>query len=68
MGTVRRGGPAHRLLADLFAVNVPIAGLLIRGSAIFRFVMRRHLGLVGLVDILLLVIVADAPTSRATVK
>jgi uncharacterized membrane protein YcaP (DUF421 family) len=55
------------MLADLFAVRVPVAELLIRGSAmfwflflIFRFVMRRDLGSVGLADILLLVIVADA--------
>lgn len=55
------------MLADLFAVRVPVAELLIRGSAIFwflflifRFVMRREIGAVGLADILLLVIVADA--------
>jgi uncharacterized membrane protein YcaP (DUF421 family) len=55
------------MLADLFTVRVPIAELLIRGSAIFwflfvifRFVMRRDVGSVGLADILLLVLVADA--------
>jgi uncharacterized membrane protein YcaP (DUF421 family) len=55
------------MLADLFSVRVPFAELLIRGSAIFwflflifRFVIRRDLGQVGLADVLLLVIVADA--------
>jgi uncharacterized membrane protein YcaP (DUF421 family) len=55
------------MLADLFTVRVPIAELLIRGSAIFwflflifRFVLRRDVGSVGLADILLLVLVADA--------
>ena len=55
------------MLADLFTVRVPVAELLIRGSAIFwflflifRFVMRRDIGSVGLADVLLLVLVADA--------
>lgn len=55
------------MLVELFAVRVPVAELLIRGSAIFwflflifRFIMRRDLGAVGIADVLLLVIVADA--------
>ena len=54
-------------MLDLFEVNVPVAELLIRGSAIFwflfllfRFVIRRDIGAVGIADVLLLVIVADA--------
>jgi uncharacterized membrane protein YcaP (DUF421 family) len=54
-------------LLDLFEVRMPIAELVIRGSAIFwflflifRFVLRRDVGAVGVADILLLVIVADA--------
>jgi uncharacterized membrane protein YcaP (DUF421 family) len=52
---------------ELFEVNVSIAELVVRGSAmfwflflIFRFVMRRDIGGVGVADVLLLVIVADA--------
>jgi uncharacterized membrane protein YcaP (DUF421 family) len=52
---------------DIFEVRMPVAELLIRGSAIFwflfllfRFVIRRDLGAVGIADVLLLVIVADA--------
>lgn len=55
------------MLADLFRVNVPVLELLLRGTLvywllflIFRFVLRRDVGGVGLADILLLVIVADA--------
>jgi uncharacterized membrane protein YcaP (DUF421 family) len=54
-------------MLELFEVNVPVAELLVRGSAmfwflflIFRFVMRRDIGGVGVADVLLLVIVADA--------
>lgn len=53
--------------ADLFIINVPVAEILIRGSSIywflfliFRFVLRRDVGSIGIADILLLVIVADA--------
>jgi len=52
---------------DLFEVRMPIAELVIRGSAIFwflflifRFVMRRDVGAVSVVDILVLVLIADA--------
>lgn len=54
-------------MLDLFEVRMPIAELVVRGSAtfwflflIFRFVMRRDVGGLGVADILLLVIVADA--------
>jgi uncharacterized membrane protein YcaP (DUF421 family) len=54
-------------LAALFAVNVPVAEILIRGSVIywflfliFRFVIRRDIGALGIADVLLLVILADA--------
>jgi uncharacterized membrane protein YcaP (DUF421 family) len=55
------------VVADLFQVQVPVAELLLRGTLvywllflIFRFVLRRDAGGVGIADILLLVIVADA--------
>jgi len=55
------------VLADLFAIHVPILELVLRGTLvywllflIFRFVLRRDVGAVGIADILLLVIVADA--------
>lgn len=52
---------------ELFAMNVSFLELVVRGSAmywflfvIFRFVIRRDVGSVGVADILILVIVADA--------
>ena len=52
---------------ELFEVHVPIAELMLRGTLvywllflIFRFILRRDVGAVGIADILLLVIVADA--------
>jgi uncharacterized membrane protein YcaP (DUF421 family) len=55
------------LIADLFEVHVPVLELMLRGTlvywllfVIFRFVLRRDVGAVGIADILLLVIVADA--------
>jgi uncharacterized membrane protein YcaP (DUF421 family) len=52
---------------ELFAFSTPVAELLIRGTAmywflfsLFRFVVRRELGGVGIGDILIMVIVADA--------
>jgi hypothetical protein len=52
---------------DLFEIHVPVAELMLRGTLvywllflIFRFVLRRDVGAVGIADILLLVIVADA--------
>ena len=54
-------------MAHLFAVHVPITELVLRGTLvywllflIFRFVLRRDVGAVGIADILLLVVVADA--------
>lgn len=52
---------------ELFGLSLPLAEIIIRGSAvywflffIFRFIIRRDVGSVGIADILLLVIVADA--------
>lgn len=52
---------------ELFGLSMPAAEIFIRGSAIywflfliFRFVIRRDVGAVGIADILILVIVADA--------
>jgi uncharacterized membrane protein YcaP (DUF421 family) len=52
---------------ELFSLSVPLLEILIRGTAvywflflIFRFVVRRDIGTVGIADILILVIVADA--------
>jgi uncharacterized membrane protein YcaP (DUF421 family) len=54
-------------LAKLFELNVPVVELMLRGTliywllfAIFRFILRRDVGAVGIADILLLVIIADA--------
>jgi uncharacterized membrane protein YcaP (DUF421 family) len=55
------------MVADLFEVHVPVLELMLRGTLvywllflIFRFLLRRDVGAVGIADILLLVIVADA--------
>lgn len=55
------------MLADVFDLRVSIAELALRGTlvywllfGIFRFVLRRDVGAVGIADILLLVIIADA--------
>jgi uncharacterized membrane protein YcaP (DUF421 family) len=55
------------VIAELFEIHVPVAELILRGTLvywllflIFRFVLRRDVGAVGIADILLLVIVADA--------
>jgi uncharacterized membrane protein YcaP (DUF421 family) len=55
------------VVADLFQVHVPVPELILRGTLvywllflIFRFILRRDVGAVGIADILLLVIVADA--------
>ncbi|HWL62505.1 MAG TPA: YetF domain-containing protein [Steroidobacteraceae bacterium] len=54
-------------IGELFAVKMPVAEILIRGTAIywflflvFRFVLRRDVGAIGIADVLLLVILADA--------
>jgi uncharacterized membrane protein YcaP (DUF421 family) len=53
--------------SELFSLSVPLAEIIIRGTAtywflflVFRFIVRRDVGAVGIADILLLVIVADA--------
>jgi uncharacterized membrane protein YcaP (DUF421 family) len=55
------------MMAEMFAIHVPVLELVLRGSLVywllflvFRFVLRRDVGSVGIADILLLVIVADA--------
>jgi uncharacterized membrane protein YcaP (DUF421 family) len=54
-------------MKDLFGIHVPVLELMLRGTLvywllflIFRFLLRRDVGAVGIADILLLVIVADA--------
>ena len=56
-----------RPVADLFELSVPPWELIVRGTftywflfAIFRFVLRRDVGSVGIADVLLLVLIADA--------
>lgn len=51
----------------IFGISQPVAETILRGSAvywflflIFRFVMRRDVGSVGIADVLVLVIIADA--------
>lgn len=60
-------------LTDLFAVNIPAWELFLRGSAMywllfvmFRFVMRREVGGVGIADVLVLVLIADASQNAMT--
>ena len=55
------------MIAELFEVHVSVPELVLRGTLvywllflIFRFILRRDVGAVGIADILLLVIVADA--------
>jgi uncharacterized membrane protein YcaP (DUF421 family) len=52
---------------EMFGLSLPLAEIIIRGTAmywflflIFRFVIRRDVGAVGIADLLVLVIVADA--------
>lgn len=52
---------------EMFALSMPVLEIVVRGSAmywflfvIFRFLIRRDVGSVGIADILLLVLVADA--------
>lgn len=54
-------------IAELFSLTVSPLELVIRGSAIywflfalFRFVLRRDVGSIGIADVLLLVLIADA--------
>jgi len=53
--------------ADLFRIHVPVLELMLRGTlvywllfCIFRFILRRDVGAVGIADVLLLVVIADA--------
>jgi uncharacterized membrane protein YcaP (DUF421 family) len=55
------------MIADLFQIHVPVLELVLRGTlvywllfCIFRFVLRRDVGAVGIADVLLLVVIADA--------
>jgi uncharacterized membrane protein YcaP (DUF421 family) len=52
---------------ELFSLTMPLMEILVRGTVvywflflIFRFIVRRDIGAVGIADILILVIVADA--------
>lgn len=54
-------------VAELFQLSLPAAEIVLRGTVIywflfflFRFVLRRDVGAVGIADILVLVIIADA--------
>lgn len=54
-------------VAGLFRLTLPVAEIVLRGTLVyaflflvFRFVIRRDVGSVGIADILLLVLVADA--------
>ena len=57
-------------LSDLFSPDQPLLEMVIRGSAIywfllivFRFVLRRDIGSMSLADLLFIVLVADASSS-----
>src|SRR4051812_44138094 len=52
---------------SLFGLSVPLAELIVRGSAmflflwpLFRIVIKRRVGAIGMADLLVLVIIADA--------
>ena len=54
-------------LSELFAVRMPVLELVVRGTVLywflfllFRFVLRRDVGQLGVADVLLLVLIADA--------
>lgn len=54
-------------LGTLFAITVPPAELVVRGTVIYwflflllRFALRRDVGSIGIADVLLLVVIADA--------
>lgn len=55
------------MAGNLFDIQVPVLELVLRGTlvywllfCIFRFILRRDVGAVGIADILLLVVIADA--------
>lgn len=59
--------PAGVDVAELFGLSTPFFEIIVRGSvvywflfAVFRFVIRRDVGAVGLADVLIIVLVADA--------
>ena len=59
--------PPASPVSDLFGLSVPPWELMVRGTltywflfAVFRFVLRRDVGSVGIADVLLLVLIADA--------
>ncbi len=59
--------PQEIALAGLFRITVPVWELILRATVVyaflfvaFRFVIRRDVGSVGIADLLLLVLVADA--------
>ena len=54
-------------LTETFALRMPVAEIVLRGTAVywflfllFRFVLRRDVGQIGVADVLLLVLIADA--------
>ena len=54
-------------MAELFGLSTPFFEIIVRGSVVywflflvFRFVIRRDVGAVGLADVLIIVLVADA--------
>ncbi|MBT2302971.1 DUF421 domain-containing protein [Variovorax paradoxus] len=57
-------------LAELFAFHLPVWEIILRGSAIywfllllFRFVLRRDAGSLGIADLLFVVLIADASSN-----
>lgn len=53
--------------SELFSLSLPVSEMIVRGTAIywflfivFRFVIPRDVGAIGIADILILVIIADA--------
>jgi len=57
-------------LADLFGFHMPVWEIILRGSAIywfllllFRFVLRRDAGSLGIADLLFVVLIADASSN-----
>jgi uncharacterized membrane protein YcaP (DUF421 family) len=57
-------------LAELFAFHMPVWEIILRGSAIywfllllFRFVLRRDAGSLGIADLLFVVLIADASSN-----
>lgn len=57
-------------VADLFALELPIWQLVVRGSVIywflllvFRFLLRRDVGSMGIADLLFVVLIADASSN-----